>query len=392
MLKISILYIVIFVHITITNSADAQVISKGEITFTTAGSPYYLKEDLILENNIDLILKPGVTIFLDSGVNVIVKGDFKAIGTADKPIQMLPNSKYNWGLIKVHSKKDSVLINHLQIEEGKIFGKNIYAHIQNVSIKNTATLEWNDVLIRMDDSEVTIFDSQFKSNQTGEGLYIFRCNNVAVYNCNFINVPDAVEFSKCKSSYITGCTIKDNKDDGIDLNDCHNVLISYNVISKSKDRGIEIGSDKQGSCSDITVYRNIVYSSKVGICVKDGSKSVLINNTLVKNKTALSVIRSDTAESGSNVEIINSIFYKNSKDLFIDEYSKAISSYSITNQKILNGDNNLVGKPLFVDYKSRNFSLETGSPCRSKALTGSEFDPEENTIDIGAIGTGHHKK
>ena len=55
MLKISILYIVIFVHITITNSADAQVISKGEITFTTAGSPYYLKEDLILENNIDLI-------------------------------------------------------------------------------------------------------------------------------------------------------------------------------------------------------------------------------------------------------------------------------------------------------------------------------------------------
>jgi len=245
-------------------------------------------------------------------------------------------------------------------------------------------LLWDETLIWLDHCIVTISNSHFKSNLTGEGILVLRSNNTSVSACDFNHVNDAVEYISCDSSYITGCTFNEGTDDAIDLNGCHGVLISYNIISNYLDRGIEIGSEGFGSSTDITVYRNEIYDCNVGICVKDGSESVLLNNTYVSNKTGVAVLRLDTLEPGSNAEIINSIYYQNSTDIFIDEFSKANCIHSISDNKVIAGEGNIVGDPLFVDAESHDFSLTKMSPCRFIAYSENLHDPEANTIDIGA--------
>lgn len=374
----------VVICILISGAAFFITDANDEMLFTLENSPYYINEDLKLEADIDLIIEAGVKLYIDSGVNIVVHGNFIAIGTDEQPIEIHPNSEYGWGQIIVDSPGDSITIDYTHVEEGRIYGKGVTAIIENLTIKNSQDLVWDDALIWLDQCIVNISNSNFKSNLTGEGILVLRSNNVRVSNCDFDHVNDAVEYMSCDSSYITGCTFINGNDDAIDLNGCNNVLISYNVISNYLDRGMEIGSEGFGSSAGITLYRNEIFDCNVGICIKDGSESVLLNNTIVSNRTGIAVLRLDTLESGSNVEIINSIFYQNSTNIFIDEFSKANCTHSISNDSVIAGDGNIVGDPLFVDADSHDFSLTKLSPCRFMAVSGSPYDPEANTVDIGA--------
>jgi hypothetical protein len=54
----------------------------GDVTLTTAGSPWVVKETVYVEETGSLTVKPGVTVLMTAGVSLIVHGQLVAEGTS----------------------------------------------------------------------------------------------------------------------------------------------------------------------------------------------------------------------------------------------------------------------------------------------------------------------
>jgi hypothetical protein len=104
-----IIFTLIFISIAFVGRAE-------EIKFLTENSPYYIKEDLVIEEGQTFTVEPGVVIEAGRGVSIVVKGKidisgypqggeviFKAVG---------PSQNYNkgfWQGIVTESKEDNFI-------------------------------------------------------------------------------------------------------------------------------------------------------------------------------------------------------------------------------------------------------------------------------------------
>jgi parallel beta-helix repeat protein len=74
--------------------ADTNVTSNITVntTWTTAGSPYVIKNDIRISTGVTLTINPGVTVKFDDGYDLTVYGALVADGTYDKPITFTSSS------------------------------------------------------------------------------------------------------------------------------------------------------------------------------------------------------------------------------------------------------------------------------------------------------------
>lgn len=75
---------------------------QGQIsgTLTFKDSPYYVKDNIIVDSSSSLIIEPGVELYFGEGKSLIIKGELKAIGERFARIYFLPY-KNSWEGIKI---------------------------------------------------------------------------------------------------------------------------------------------------------------------------------------------------------------------------------------------------------------------------------------------------
>jgi len=172
-------------------------------------------------------------------------------------------------------------------------------------------------------------------------------------------------------SIIQNCIIQENED-GIVLYLDATVTIIANVIRNNLKNGISSIMGKP------TIKNNSIYENDNGICYIGYTSHAVTNNTIASN--TLNGILSRGCEEPL---VANCILWGNGDDL-----NECVATYSCISDAD-SGTGNISSYPFFVDITSRDFQLETWSPCID-AGDSSDYSNEPNypvgKINMGAYG------
>lgn len=355
-------------------------------TFIDASnSPYFIQNDLTINEGDSLILGPGAIVLIANGIDINVYGCFEIRGVAGNPAKMQPLEDFGWGQIKVYDSSDSLLLNHAEINNGRLLVYNNHVKLRNVTFSNTQNLEWNGAIGRFYFGSLYINNCSISGSNKGEGFLVHSVDNATITNCSFNSIPDAVEFLNCNYGRIGKSEFRSIPDDAIDLNHCLGTVVDSNIIINVADRGMEIGSENNGSSIDIKVERNIIANCYEGINFKGGSTGSVVHNTIFNNQTGITSLLSDTPNLPSHLTVSNTIFYSNTTDLFKEESSTVLTNYCLSDNSTLEGEQNLLADPFLISPYLENFEISPLSPCIDSGSNSFQNDPDGTPPDIGAV-------
>ena len=348
--------------------------------------PFYILSDTTINTNDSLMIGEGGLVYIGDGIDVDVFGTLEVIGSANNPAKIHPlHAGIGWKQIIIHDSVDSLNIKNAEIIDGRIYATDCIISYENAKFINQQDLEWNGALSRFFGGQLTAKNCTFKGINQGEGLLCHGISNPIITNCQFDSIPDAVEFLNCNFGRIGNCTFQNCYDDAIDLNHCQQTMIDSNYFYNIFNRGMEIGSENNGSSTDILVYRNILVNCAEAVTFKEGSTGIITNNTFFNNDIAVSALVSGDPAIGSSIEIINCIFQSNTQDLFADATSDIVVTYSSSNNEQILGIGNVLAPAKFISPSDSNFNLNLASACINSGSPFSPFDLDGSRADMGAL-------
>ncbi|MFT6924056.1 MAG: hypothetical protein ACJA1C_003077 [Crocinitomicaceae bacterium] len=374
-------------YLTLAFLFTSTVIGYSQITISIneSNSPYYIASDLVINSNDSLLIGVGAEVIISDNVNIDVYGFISIQGSESNPAKLIAvNPMVGWGQIIIHEEVEVFTINNTRIEEGRVLSFDCSVHFANVTFINNQPLAWDHAISRFHYGQLTIEDCQIIGTNQGEGFLCHDILNPIVINCQFESIPDAVEYLNCESGRIGNCTFRDIYDDAIDLNHCNNTVIDSNFIYNVTDRGMEIGSENNGSSTNILVRHNTIVNCGEGINFKEGSNGLVQNNTLYNNTIGITSLNGTPSSLGSSIEVINCILSQNVTPVFIDVFSTMNVSYSLSDNSILIGEENYTTQPHFISPLLFDFQLQDSSPCIDAGSPHSVTDPDFSRSDLGA--------
>lgn len=377
------------------SSNDIPQNISTSLNLTKASSPYYVKNDITVEENGILTAEPGTKIYFTKDKSIYVKGKLLLEGTREDRILLtsyFPGE--TWGAVCFDSSKGTSVLNNIELSNASNGNDavNFFAavssykssvEVRNVHfnyVKSPISTQWSDMIIDSCLFE-NIMELQDHVNCNGGNLTITN----SIFNGNAVVDMDAVDLG-----FNTGITkIQHNifrdftgsNSDGIDLGDnSRNVIIEDNLFSNIADKGISIG---QGSQAFVT--RNAIMNCDLGIGVKDSNSHVdVLNTTFYKNRIGIACYEKVLNRGGGSATVKNSIF-ANSKlsSITTDNLSAVSIDYSLSNSDTLIGNNNLFADPLFINPDGADFHIQAFSSCINSGDPSSTNDADGSRADIG---------
>jgi len=164
----------------------------------------YINKDIIVAPGESLVIPKGTTYIFKDTSKIVIEGSLFINGTYEKPVVFKPNdTSSTWGgMLFKGNGSNTALIKNATFNNGRIYSTDFNIHIDSCTFTNNALLDQFDALIRVFRGSVSIENSKFSSNNTGEGCLIHKIvdNLAKVENCMFNQVSDAVEFLGVKNN------------------------------------------------------------------------------------------------------------------------------------------------------------------------------------------------
>ncbi|MCW8849906.1 MAG: CotH kinase family protein, partial [Melioribacteraceae bacterium] len=370
---------------------------SGELNLTLANSPYFVGEDVIIQQSGILSAEPGVIIYFAKDKNIYTYGQLLIKGSLTQPITL--TSFYpseTWGALCFANSIAESKLRHVNISRAS-HGNDSVSFFASVSSLNStvrlSNVNFNNVTLPISSQYSNmIIDSCYFDNVTLVGDYI-NCNggNITVTNSIFkgnnLEDMDAIDLGFMNAeTNIHNNTFLDFtgvNSDGIDIGDaCNNVSIKNNLIMNCADKGVSIG---QGSTAFL--YRNSITGCNLGVGIKDSlSYAEILNCTFFENYIGVACFIKHENRGGGSADIINTIIANSTESSFTTDISSNINiSYSISNTNLLPGVQNIYDDPLMVNPKGNNLYLQVKSPCRDNGDPNSPVDEDGTRSDIGAF-------
>ena len=365
----------------------SKAFTQDTLWISEENSPYYIMQDLVIEDGGAFIISEGAKVFIANDVSILCHAPVSIKGTADKPIEIKPiNPGIGWQNIEITASADIVNIEHAIIEDGLLLITDCAVNFNHVDFINNQSSQWNSAISRFFGGSLVVNQCSITADNNGEGFLCHDMEAPIFTNNIFTSIPDAIEMLNCENGIIRNCEFRQLNDDAIDLNNCRNILIDSNFIHQVQDRGMEIGSEDFGSSTNIILSRNVISECKEGITFKEGSTGLVENNTFYNNSVGVAAIEPKKQSlEGSHAIIRNCIFSQNTLAVFTDEYSSSSISYSLSDGVALEGEYNITGDPGFRDAELLDFSLLETSICINAGDPASTHDPDGSRADIGAF-------
>jgi len=364
-------------------------------TFTIAGSPYTIDDDLIVPTGITLTVEAGVTINVNNEHHLRVMGTLNIQGTSGNEVTLNGSNGMRWGGLSFEEPTTTSTLSHLVVRNATR-GKDPSRYPSAISGLN-AIVELDFIDIRecrgplfFRGGSTYLRDSIVHIPITGDGINI-KTGYAETIRTTFLgnNAPDtdAIDYDGVTNGIIKDCHIYNFRgfnSDGIDTGEqCVNVLIEGNGIYFNSDKGISVG---QGS--SVILRKNIIVGCSQGVGVKDAGSSIEIDqNTFVDCQEGVAVFEKNFGNGGGSAVVTNTIFSGSSVPVSVDSYSTLTTSYSLSDTTTLPGPGNLFGTPRFIDSSALNFQLQLISPAIDTGDPLHAPDPDSTRADMGAAYT-----
>lgn len=377
--------------------ADGSTVTGGTLatntTWTTAGSPYVIADDLIVPNGVALTIQEGVEVRLSSGRNIRVKGTLKVNGTEAKKVTFIGRAGGTWGGLSFEKTTTPSSLTHLVVRDATR-GHDATIYPSAISgLDATVTMDFLD----LDDcrrgplffrgGSMTLRDSAIHIPITGDGVNV-KQGMATTERCTFLgnNSPDtdAIDYDGVVNGIIRECRIYrflGFNSDGIDIGEqCQNVLIEGNRIFYNSDKGVSVG---QGS--SVVMRKNLIVGCPLGVGVKDSGSTILVDqNTFVNCAEGVSVYEKNFGNGGGAAQLTNNIFSNCTMPILADSLSSLTVSFSLSDSAFMTGPGNLNTDPQFLDPLSLDFGLSQNSPAIDSGDPGHANDPDGSRVDMGA--------
>jgi parallel beta-helix repeat protein len=354
---------------------------EEDLELTMEESPYLINCDILVLAGIKLTISEGVEIVFTDDYAFRILGEVEATGTSQNPVIFRPESgQPYWDIIKMENASGHCKFRYVQFFNGRLDAINSTVLLENVYLENTRNLNYWDALFQTTYGHITVRESSFISNNTGEGLIFSLPESALVEDSYFYQTPDAIEYLHYVGGMVRNNVIINCHDDGIDFDNVYNATIENNVIFNSFDNGITLDT-----CMNITVKNNLVFGCTQGINLKNNAHALLINNTLYQNGNSIWLYEKYAGSGGGHATILNTIISQTTGLVFnADKFSSWTIDYSLCDTEEIEGTANLFSDPGFVAAADSNFTLLPTSPCIDKGDPNSVHDPDGTRADMGA--------
>jgi parallel beta-helix repeat protein len=299
-----------------------------------------LAENLVIPGEDTLIIAPGTTLRLAPDVSVLVHGQLRAEGTAERPITVEPAvAGRPWGTFALQGERSNgSRLAHFRARGGG------GAVVGEVEYTGSVSIQYSH--------QITIEHLEVTDNMRSDDAFHAYHATVTMTDCVFRNtIGDAIDFDFA-GGRIQRCRFEQAGNDGIDLM-TSNPLIADNDIRNSGDKGISVGED-----SHPLVFNNVIRGNVRGMEVKDHSEPLLLNNTIVDNQVGLAARRKNPRYGGGGwPKLINSRVTGNGQDLERDEFSRI----TVLGSTLGTDSTRVASAPVDLPWLYRRFGIQPES-------------------------------
>jgi hypothetical protein len=400
-----------------TLNFDIRVRKDKELFGTITSTITWPYDSLIVIGNITIAsgaklkLNPGTVVCFEGFYSIDVKGSVFATGLENNQIKFVPLfSDRNWNGIRlenIYSSNDSTIFRYCYLE------KSLYQYNGGLfSIISSSKTAIEHCILRNNSS----------SNGNGGAIYVYNAlplirnnifeNNVAKSGgaLNIANYYSSVTKTSLK---LSGNTFVNNNSSlyGGAISASGNIQYIDNYFEGNKANKSTGGAINHTSDTTLIKFVNNIFNanqagSYAGAIAIGSTKALIsnctfVNNSAVTNCTAIYAYNMTLPTRGSNVHIVNSIFWSDSNNslpfLKNDDNSQLLTEYTALKENVSGGFNNiqLFEKPF--DPGKSDFSLIGTTSCIDAGLNSAvtnnsiQYDIRGNwrimnkKVDLGAV-------
>jgi hypothetical protein len=392
-----------------------------DTTWTLAGSPYVISNNVTVLAGVTLTIEPGVTVLFDQGRGMTVRGRLLAEGTAANPITFTRNAgATTWNQIAFTANNTTSIVAHAHMSF--FAGSALEA---NGTTLHLDTIDWTDSTAQVVDlvnCSIVLLNSIIPGGAGNEPVHFngMPANGHAMIKGCVFGAPrgynDSIDFTGGNRpgpiaqfidnvflAAVDDCFDMDATDAHIEGNIFMNVLQDARRDSSSN----PITTGEGSAISELYIARNIFFNCEHILLLKDNGSAVVQNNTIVHLTTnALAVTASGMPippgivlfgepwrgrPFGAGAIFEGNIAYDLAAPIQADPFplydpaeSFLVASRNIIQGNLWPGEGNLTADPMFVNIAGpmtaanirSNLMLLAGSPAREAGPNG---------LDMGAI-------
>ena len=253
---------------------------KKDSSYLIKKGNWNIEDPIVLDNGLEI--EEGTILNFNNNSYLIVKGKLSSIGTEEENIIFQSKEGYWKGVYVLNSNEKSIIKN------------STFLNLTNLSdglLNLTGGISFYK-------SDVDFINVKFINNTSEDFLNIID-SNYLLDNVLFENCPSDAFDSDFSNGVITNSTFKNVLGDGADFSGS-SVRLNNSFFFNIKDKSVSVG---EGSKLDIdSIY---IQNSGVGIAVKDGSYTEVINSTF--KGIVLNPLMTYTKKSFYSMPKLNSI-------------------------------------------------------------------------------------
>jgi len=284
--------------------------------------PHFALADLRVPEGSSLLLMPGAVLELGEGVRLRVKGELYLLGSSEHPATITGRRGAPYASIALGAGPN--LLDGCQLRYGTDLVEIDGGGRSDTRIEGCVLDDWDHLAVRFEGADGLIVSRNEIGMATAEadirGETLNGSRSGALIERNHFGLRrgrgDVIELKKCGDHrpVIRGNVFEGGEDDAIDLDDC-SAIVTHNRIRNfrpSPDGGAENGGGITGDRSSAPlIANNIIENSLHGIGFKDGSRPLVVHNTIVDCDVGLTLYTSEPGADLPHGVIVNNLLWGN---------------------------------------------------------------------------------
>jgi len=343
----------------------------GNTTWTLAGSPYVVTNDVTVPTNVTLTIAAGVLVQLHTNMSIVAEagGVIDVSGTTALPVLFRSaDGTNNWGRLSASGSNAHLTMRHADLAHGQ------------VSVLSGASGRFESswfhdypnqpILLSEQAASLLVRACHFKNYYET----LFRLGVTVIEDSLFEDITgDGIDFDYASpGSVIRRCTLRHGpliNADAVDLGSSSVGVVVENCLMYDFpfDKGVSIGE----SSSNIVVRGCVMYGLDMGVAVKDSSEAVIVNNTISDSVNGLKLYEKIPGQGGGRAMAWNNIIWNNTNSVVSSNGSTITVDYSdLAGAEVYPGTGNLNLNPLFLNAALHDYRLASGSPAIGAGTNG----------------------